>query len=122
MTREWPEPQPGDGAEARQGTQVGQAMNLIEELLADGPMPPLDVKTEARARGLLIGDTAWEQARKRLALETLGGGRKFWWRLPGATFEDDLWAWLDTNAGRFAVFYAERERRTQLTLDLKVTA
>jgi hypothetical protein len=104
-------------AAIRRGTQIDQALNLARELLADGPMRPLDVKAAAQARGLRIGDSAWEQARKRLALETVGSGRKFWWRLPEATFEDDFSGWLDTNVGRFAVFYAERQRRLQLMLD-----
>jgi hypothetical protein len=94
----------------RAGSQIDQAMNLIRELLADGPAAPRDVKAEAEARGLRICDKAWDKARQRLALESIGSGNRWWWQLPGSRFEDELADWLVTPSGCFATYYAERER------------
>jgi hypothetical protein len=87
------------------GTQIERATDLVCELLGGGPMPLADVKAEARTRGLRIGNTAWDQARRRLELESFRIGRRWYWQLPTTAFDiSDVEAWLDSPEGRFEAY------------------
>jgi hypothetical protein len=95
----------------RPRSQADEAEALMREVLAGGPGRPRDLRAVAEERGLRIRDDAWTKARTRLGVERFRLQDGSWrWQLPGEGLEAELAAWLATNAGRFAVYCAERDR------------
>jgi hypothetical protein len=96
-------------------TQVDAAEALLRELLIDDDghraRRPCDVKHLAEARGLRIEEGAWSFARKRLDVTSRHLGGNVWcWSIGDDDLEAGFAEWLDSPAGRFATWYAQRDR------------
>ncbi len=97
--------------ESVHAVRLSNAEGLLLELLAERPHRLAELRAEAKARGLDVSESAWKKARRRLGVESFGSGRVWWLRLPGAAFEQDLAAWLDSPEGQRAARSAELDRR-----------
>jgi hypothetical protein len=52
----------------------------------------------------------WGIARRHAGVESSRHGDVWLWSLPATSFEQGFAVWLETPAGRFAVYCAERDR------------
>jgi hypothetical protein len=92
------------------------AEDVLRIILSAGPRRALDVRALAGEAGLTIDDAEWRRARRRLGVQEVRRGDEWYWSLPAMdALLEAFAAWLDTPAGRFAAYLAERDRLADTT-------
>jgi hypothetical protein len=114
--KQWPAPPTQE--------QIDSVVAFLRAALADGPRTTDDVAALADAFGLRAPVVAWRRARQLLEVHCYGvGAREHFQLYEWLPFdiEREIGEWLDTPAGKFEAYCAERDRLPlgQLELDLR---